>query len=510
MVSLFKTTSYKKGAALAVAATAVWKLTSFASSILIALYFGASARTDVYFYLLMLIGFGVTFLQRINASVLIPEAMFLHEQDAAASRQFLTFGFYVYLLMALVLGVIGLTFPVQAAALCSRFDILLLQHEHWLLAAAFFLFATNLLVYYLTAVAEMHKFFAIAWLGPLNAICPLLMLLLFGRQIGIISMMYGFLIANILQLAVLLILFKTQLHWDFVPRPYKAHARLQKNLLGGQVLGIMGIINGLLPMYLLSGMGAGIVSALNYCRQLTDSPSEIVTNRVINVSKIELTENASRGQTNVYNKNYLSTNHLLLFLLTPLAVFTAYFAADIVGLFFQHGHFNAWNAADTVAFLRPMIFTVILMVPAGLQSNTISAWLKIKECLPYSLTSSLAFTLSVLVLMPQLGPFSYPYFVMGELVFSFVLGYFMFRKYFPFVNYFRSFWELFRLLAINVIALVPAAVVRLVLGDHGPFLNLLFCGSVYVVILLLISYRSKDLQLFLNTTELSTLSKKLF
>ena len=86
----------------------------------------------------------------------------------------------------------------------------------------------------------------------------------------------------------------------------------------------------------------------------------------------------------------------------------------------------------------------------------------------------------------------------------------MFRKYFPFVNYFRSFWELFRLLAINVIALVPAAVVRLVLGDHGPFLNLLFCGSVYVVILLLISYKSKDLQLFLNTTELSTLSKKLF
>ena len=510
MLSLFKTTSYKKGAALAVGATAVWKLTSFASSILIAIYFGASARTDVYFYLLMLIGFGVTFLQRLNTAVLIPEAMFLTDQNPTDSRRFLTFWFYIYVLIALLLGVIGLTFPVEAGVLCSRFDPVILQREHWLLMAAFFLFATNLLVYYLTSVAEMYKFFTIAWLGPLNAICPLLMLLFFGRQIGIISMMYGFLAANAVQLIVLLVLLKKNLHWDFIPHPYKLHARLQKNLLGGQILGIMGIVNSLLPMYLLSGMGAGIVSALNYCRQLTDSPSEIVTNRVINVSKIELTENASRGQTNVYNKNYLSTNHLLLFILTPLTVFTAYFAADIVALFFQHGHFNAWNAADTVAFLRPMIFTVILMVPAGLQSNTISAWLKIKECLPYSLASSLTFTLSVLVLMPYLGPFSYPYFIIGELIFSFVLGYFMFRKFFPFVNYFRSFWELLRLLAINVIALVPAAIVRILLGNHGPFLNLLFCGSVYVVVLLLISYRSKDLQLFLNTTELSKIVKRLF
>ena len=101
MISLFKTTSYQKGAALAVGATALWKFISFASSILIAIYFGASSRTDVYFYLIMLMGFGVTFLQRINTTVLIPEAMFLAEQDLSESRRFLTFGFYIYLLIAL-------------------------------------------------------------------------------------------------------------------------------------------------------------------------------------------------------------------------------------------------------------------------------------------------------------------------------------------------------------------------------------------------------------------------
>ena len=509
MLSLFETTSYKTGAALAVGATALWKLTSFASSILIAVYFGAGARTDVYFYLIMLIGFGVAFLQRLNSTVLIPEAMFLAEKDPNASRRFLNFGFYIYLLIALVLAVLGLLFPVHIVALFSRFEPQLLQQEHILVVASFFLFATNLLVYYLTCVAEMHKFFAIALLGPLNALCPLVSLLLFGRHIGIISMVYGFLAANVLQLAALLWLMSKKMNWDFTPAPCRLHPRVKNNLLGGQALGILSIINGLLPMYFLSGMGAGIVSALNYCRQLTDSPSEILTNRVINISKIELTENAAKQQINVFNKNYLSTNHLLLFILTPLAVFTAYFATDIVGLFFEHGRFNAVNAADTVAFLRPLIFMVVLLVPAGLQSNTVAAWLKIKESLPYALVSGISFTLAVLFLLPKYGAFCYPYLVLGELIFGFILNYFLFRKYFPFVNYFRSFWELLRLLAINVIALVPAAAVRIFFGESSHFLNLLFCGSVYMTVLLLLSYKSRDLQLFLNTAQISRIVQKL-
>lgn len=509
MVSLFKTTSYPSGAALAVGATACWKLLSFVSGILIAIYFGAGARTDIYFYLLMLIGFGITFAQRLNATVLIPEAMFLQQKSPLASRRFLTFIFYIYVLITLLLGVIGLWFPVPMVRIFSRFEPILLQHEHWLVTMAFFLFGTHLLVYYLNAVAEMHKFFAMAVLGPLNAICPLVALICWGPRIGLISMVYGFLTANAVQLIALIWLLKTRLEWDFIPRPAPLHSRIRKNLLSSQFLAVLSVVNSLLPVYLITGMGAGLISALNYCRQLTDSPSEIITNRVINVSKIEMTENAARGQINVFNKNYLSTNHLLLFILMPLAVFTSYFAIDIVCLFFEHGNFNAWNAADTVDFLQPLIFMIVLLVPAGLQSNTTAAWLKVKESLPYALTSGLTFTLAVLLVLPRWGAFSYPYLAIGELVFGFILNYFMFKKYFPFVNYFRSFWELLRLLAINIIALVPAATIRVFLAENSHFLSILLCGSVYMTVLLVISYKSRDLQLFLNTTQISKIVKKL-
>ena len=165
---------------------------------------------------------------------------------------------------------------------------------------------------------------------------------------------------------------KNQAALGFCPPPlHRAPRRPQKYADGGRTLAVMEIVNSLLPLYMLSGMGAGVVSALNYCKQLTDSPTEIVTNRVANISKIELTENASRGQINVFNKNFLSTNHLLLFILTPLAVFSCYFATDIVGLFFERGRFTAQAAADTARFLRPLIFTVILLVPSNLQSNTV-------------------------------------------------------------------------------------------------------------------------------------------
>lgn len=509
MFSLFKTTSYKTGAALAVVATAVWKLTSFLNGVLIALYFGAGSGTDVYFYLIMLMGFGVTFMQRLNNSVLIPEAMFLAEEDLTQSRRFLTMGFYFYLLLALGLCVLGLVFPVQIISVLSRFDVALLKNDQVLLCAAFFLFASQLLVYYLTAIAEMHKFFTVALLGPLNALCPLLCLLFLGKHIGIISMVYGFLAANAIQIILLVWLFKTKLHWNFTPRPCNVRATARKNMLSNQTLATLDIINNLVPLYLLSGMGAGVVSALNYCKQLTDSPSEVITNRVTNVSKIELTENAARGQTNVFNKNFLSTNHLLLFILTPLAVFTSYFAADIVGLFFERGQFTAQAAADTVRFLRPLIFSIILIVPANMQSNTVVAWLKVKEAFPYMLVSSLIL-LAAWPLLPQLGPYGYPYIVLGGFVVGFIANAFLFRRYFPFVNYFRSFWELLRLLAINIIALLPAAAVRVFMGENDYFLNLLFGGSVYVTALLLISYKSRDLQLFLKSSEIARIAKKLF
>ena len=81
MVNLFKPTSYRTGAVLAVGATAVWKTISFINALLLAAYFGADKATDLYFYLILTIGLGSYFLQRLNAAVIIPQAMALEMQQ---------------------------------------------------------------------------------------------------------------------------------------------------------------------------------------------------------------------------------------------------------------------------------------------------------------------------------------------------------------------------------------------------------------------------------------------
>lgn len=498
MNSLFKPTSYKKGTALAVGATFVWKGISFLNALLLAAYFGATRQTDVYFYLIMLIGLGVGFLQRLNQTVLIPEAMFLHQENPKRAQQFLTMWFYIYLALGILVMGIGLFWTEPLWQLLSRFHGPLLMHDKQLLLCGSILFALQILTYYLTAIAEMYQFFKIAWISVLNALCPLLFLLLWGNQLGIISMVYGFLTAGIWQLIILCALLRTRLFWTFCPAWVPLRVRTRQNMVTGQTLAVLDIVNNLLPLYLISGMGAGLISALNYCKQFTDSTTEIFTARVANVSKIEMTAYAAQNNTAAFHETFVRLNHLLLIVLGPLAVFSCYFAPQIVDLFLERGHFGTQAARDTVAFLRPMLLAVLLLVPAYLQSNTFSAWRKIKENFPYSLGTSLAFTFALLYFIPRQGAFSYPYIYGAALLAGWIVSYLFFKRYFPQVPFLKTVWDFFRLLALNLLALVPAVLLYHAFMLKAAFNTLLICGSVFMAGYILLLKLSKDGAQFLQ------------
>ncbi len=491
MNPLFKPTSYKKGAALAVAATLTWKVISFTNALLLALYFGASRQTDVYFYLIMLTGFGVAFLQRLNQTVLVPEAMFIQEKNPQAGQKFATMWLYIYGFLALGIVGVGVLWPESIWQALSRFQGPILQQDKQLLTCAMAVFALQIITYYLTAIAEMYKFFKTAWLGVLNAVCPLLGLLVFGGKIGIISMLYGFLVANVLQIAVLLILLKTQLHWNFAPAWVPLRVRTRQNMLTGQTLAVLDMINSWLPLYLMSGMGAGIVSALNYCKQFTDSTTEVFTARVANVAKIEMTEQTAQMQLVQANHTFLNGSYVLLALLAPLVVFSSYFAPQIVELFLQRGHFDATAAHNTVAFLHPMLFILLLAVPGYLQNSAIAAGLKIKEWFPYALASGLITTGLFAWGILRWGEFSYPYLIGAGLVIGFVINAFLFKKHFAFLNYFAPFVQVIRLTCLAGLALMPAALLGSILPQNC-WAQIFGCGPIFVITYLGILQVSKD------------------
>ncbi len=498
MNTLFKPTSYKRGATLAVGATLVWKVISFANALLLALYFGADRQTDVYFYLIMLMGFGVAFLQRLNQTVLIPQAMFLRQQHEPTARRFINMWLYMYGGLGLTLAIAGSLWTQPLWHILSRFGGPILAQDKGLLVCGFILFGLQIITYYLTAVAEMYQFFKTAWLGVLNAVCPLGCLLLVGGQVGIISMVYGFLLANMLQIAVLIYLLRTQLGWNFAPAWVPLRTDTRQHMLTGQTLAVLDMVNSWLPIYLMSGMNAGVVSALNYCKQFTDSTTEVFTARVANVAKIEMTQQAAATQTQSFNQTYLRANYVLVALLAPLVVFSCYFAPQIVALFFKRGNFDAQAVQHTVCFLRPMLWVVFLAVPGYLQNSALAATRKIKESFPYALTSGLVLSGLLWTLLARYGAFSYPYLLGAGLVIGFVLNAFLFQKQIPFVSYWAPFYTLIRFSVLAAGALIPAGLLSKILPDTH-FVQILGCGTVFVVgygVLLALSKDAKQLRQF--------------
>ncbi len=508
MVNLFKPTSYTAGAALAVGATLAWKVLSFANALLIALYFGAGQNTDIYFYLMMVLGFGLTFLQRMNAAVVIPEAMAREAQLPGSGRPLLNGFLYFYVFLLAGLALAGAAAPVGLARLFSRFGAEQLAAQRTLITCSFILFGLQLLCAYLTAVLEMHRRFASALLTPLNALLPLAFLVGFGRQWGIISMVYGFLAANLLQVLVYGFWLKKELAWQFRPGKTAWPKQLTRNLASNQLIELANIASSLLPIYLLSGYAAGLVSSLNYAKQLSDSPTEIFTYRVANVSKIQLTDNAARQKWDQLNDNFLSTQHFLLFVLTPLAVFTCFFAPEIVTLFFKRGHFTGQDVQNAAAFLRPLMGTLWFLALITLQNNVVAAGRKVKESLPYALACIGLFIAAVPFTMQRWGAFAFPYTQVACSCVSLGINYALFKKYFPQVQYVRSLQAAGRLLGLNLLALVPAAGVYIGWGKQLPVWAIVSCcGVVFVGVLWGLAYKSGDWQLFCK--RLSGLTEKI-
>ena len=498
MIHLFKPISYRTGAALAVGATLAWKLVSFANALLVALYFGADRATDVYFYIIMMMGFGVTFLQRMNAAAVIPEAMTLDTQTPGGGRPLLNGFLYFYLLLMLSLTALGFFCPVRLTGLLSRFDASQLTAQRTLLAWGFLLFGLQLLTYYLTAVLEMYHRFATAVFTPLNALLPLVFLLCFGRTAGIINMIYGMAAANAVQIAVFLWIMKKELAWNFTYVSVRPARTFAKNLVSNQLIELANIAASLLPLYLLSGLSAGLVSALNYAKQLADSPTEIFTMRVTNVSKIQLTESAAQNDEAALNANFLNTQHFLLFLLTPLAVFTAFYAPEIVTLFFKRGEFNARDVYQAAAFLRPLMGVMLFMAPVLMQNNAVAAGRKLKEFLPYALAGIVLFIALTPVTVRLWGAFAYPYAQIACCFVGLYVNYLFFRKHFPFIAYGFSLRRAARLLAVNVIALFPSAVYAFFGAGTNAFVTVLIGGIIFLAALFWLTRRSGDWDDFLR------------
>lgn len=498
MVRLFKPTSYRKGTALAVGATGVWKFLSFINALLVAAYFGVTLETDIYFYLIMLVGIIVTLIHSLNLHAVIPEAMFLEEEKPGEGKHVLNFFLILYALGTLLILIGGLLFPAQLLAGCSRFTLEQLATHTLLIRLSACLFVLQLFSSYLTAILEMYHRFSTSLLSPLNAIFPLAFLLTLGHKIGILSMMLGFVCTHLIQVILLGYSLKADLRWNFFCKGYTLSARLKHNLGSIGVQNLLNILCNWIPLYLLSGMGMGLVSALNYAKQLAETPNEILTQRVANLAKIQLTEYVSCQDWEKANTNYLAINHFLFFLFAPLAIFSCFYANEIILLFFQRGAFTVQDGLLASSFLHPLLLVMLLCVPGTLQANVISATRMWKEFFMYALIGYFLMLLLVPFTMHHWGGLAYPYTLLFCNVVGFIITYGFLRKFVPLWKATATLRQMGRILSLNILALVPAAIYGWYFASANPWITVFTGGIIFMSALTALAYYSGDLQFFLG------------
>ena len=405
---------------------------------------------------------------------------------------------YFYIGLFVFILVLGLCFPIAVARYASLFPTAQLVAQRSLIVWGIVLFGLQIITYYLTSILEMYRRFTAALFSPLNALLPLICLGIWGKQVGIITLVYGFVAANVLQIIVFFWALKKELKWKFTQGLLFPSRVFIHNLLSNQLMELVNIINGWLPLYLLSGLAAGLVSAVNYAKQLTESATEVFSLRVTNVAKIELTEHFAHQRANAFNETYLTTHRLLCIFLTPLCVFSVFYAPEIITIFFKRGIFNTQNVYQASSFLRPLLGVMLLMVPVLMQNNAVAAARKLKDFLPYALSSMLLFIAIVPLTMRWWGPFAFPYTQVVCILIGLGINSVFFKRYIPDVAIGKSLWQLVRLLAYNVAALLPTALFTKYISGTNPWIMIGTGGPVFLAVLWGCFYYSGDLQWLKN------------
>ena len=151
-MAFFKTYSYKKGAALSVGSTFIWKILSFVNSVLIAFYFGTRTNCDVYFYILYITAVAALFFSSLNSNVLIPQAMYLKKESEHNAQSFLNFVSLAYISILVIILIFGFIFPLDIFSLLSKFSQDILSQDILILRLAFLYTCAYILYFFISLI----------------------------------------------------------------------------------------------------------------------------------------------------------------------------------------------------------------------------------------------------------------------------------------------------------------------------------------------------------------------
>jgi len=481
-----KIESYSRGIFFSTFFNVIAKSIGFINSIFIAFFFGTQAQTDVYFYAIAAVWLVASFFVGFSTSVLIPESIRLREQRSARESQaFLNFFLYFFAITAAAITAMFYSAPVRIFTLCSSFDSTVLLANKQMLLVSIPLIALMMLSTYLLDILTSYKYFTQPMIASMiNSLFSIVFMLLFHGRLHVLSIMYGILAGYALNVGLLLALLKSRLAWNFTPRFVRLPRKVVADILFSQAGNFTSFLAYYFPLYLLSGLGAGTIAALNFGKQISEMPNQFISTQFSSVAGVKYAELYARDDFCGLDATLSRTVNFLVFILVPVTCLAILFDREIVTVLFKRGRFDDASVAASSMFLRYCILSLPFIGIDTIIARCIMACRKIKQAFAYQIALNAVFLAALPFLIRAFGGVGYPLAVLLKFGAGFFLMHVLLKMFIPFVRYGSILRYFFKILILNaLIGAAVAAVSRYALPMH--YLLRAGAGTALYTVLLL-------------------------
>lgn len=468
-ISIFKTESFKKGIAFSTVLGVFSKGLTFCTTLLIAFYFGTSLEIDIYFFVISFVTSISLFITGCTTSVIIPEVMYLCENNHREMAMRITnFILLLFLVITIIPVFLFSVMPVPVFTRISRFTSLtILEHRFYFTASSLLLIFITVNTY-LKEVLSIYRFFTFPMIiSMVNSILTLAAIALLQSYIGTKSLIIGVLLGNFINTAMLGWTLRKYANWHFTKLTFKLPGSLFRRILYSQAGYAATAASMWVPSYLLSGVGAGLIAALNFGRQVSDIPGNFLTAQFSAVSGIKFNELMARKQLSELDVVFRKSLTFLLSILTPVCGIIFIFNSELIEILFGRGAFSNESITAASDFSKLFIISAPLIALDYLSTRVLIAAKKIKQSFWYQIGFNLLVISIMVLLFPVFGGKAIPITICISYCLNVIVQPMMFHFWVPHLQYIKALAESIKVLMVNGIIILVIIIFNHWLKKHG-------------------------------------------
>lgn len=484
-----KIDSYKKGVVFSSGFNMLSKLLLFGQNLVLAYFFGAGDKIDIFFYAFTSISLFTAFITLLNGHVLIPESMRIRNTlGILDSTKFLNVFLYGYIILGSSLSLIVLVAPIQVFSALSKFSPEILIEYKNLLVLTIPLFTLMIIVNLLVDILTSFKYFTAPQVAKMiNSLSAVIFLLCFHRIFDLNSILIGYYFGYIVNLIMLISIMRKQLRWNFQIKFYPIEKRIYINSFFAQAGNLFTMIASYYPMYLLSGFGSGIISALNYSQRIAKLPTTAITNQFSPIAGIKFNELSANKEYEKLSKAFNRSTNILIFILSAIATLTLLYNTDIIRILYERGAFDKNTTTICAGFLLYFILSIPFISINTMVSRMFMANYKIKQYFWYQLCKNIVLIALSYLLINKIGVLGYPISMLIVNILNVPACKFILWTSLNFVNFNPVIKTIFKVLVINLISSLPVLLFNKFFGDTNIYIKVLLGSTIFATSLIMLN-----------------------